>query len=388
MTTERPLRRVVIKEELVALTGDFMEALVLNQFLYWTSRVRDYDQLLQEEAARTSPANDITLPAPRHGWIYKKAEELSEELMVGRSATTIRRTISHLVEKGWLNERDNPHLAWDRTKQYRVNLATLRHDLAALGYPLDEYKLSTETSEQPTPPRPKNATSNATDDNSNAQELASNLHDGGSEPQHEGAIPENTTEIIREEVESKHKENNSAPAPGGHESDCVYLLQDDTPATNRHSSNTSKEGYSAEFEAFWRAYPKQQNKWHAWRQWQKALKRQRPRRVVAAELIAAAKNYAQSTVIIDQRYVKHPATFLGPDCHYLDYIYTPWPGTGSQNNTPTRLSEQAAAELVETINRAPVETRDRVFMRVRQQLQASGYDVAHGEDGRYVLCWV
>ncbi len=141
MTTERPLRRVVIKEELVALTGDFMQALVLNQFLYWTRRVRDYDQLLEEEAARTSPVDNITLPAPRHGWIYKKAEDLSEELMVGRSATTIRRVISRLVEKGWLSERDNPQLAWDRTKQYRVNLATLRHDLAALGYPLDAYKL-------------------------------------------------------------------------------------------------------------------------------------------------------------------------------------------------------------------------------------------------------
>ncbi len=53
MTTERPLRRVVIKEELVALTGDFMQALMLNQFLYWTRRIRDYDQLLEEEAART-----------------------------------------------------------------------------------------------------------------------------------------------------------------------------------------------------------------------------------------------------------------------------------------------------------------------------------------------
>ena len=369
MTTERPLRRVVIKEELVALTGDFMEALVLNQFLYWTSRVRDYDQLLQEEAARTSPADDVILPAPRHGWIYKKAEDLSQELMVGRSATTIRRTISRLVEKGWLSERNNPHLAWDKTKQYRVNLATLRKDLAALGYPLDDYKLSTENCGQPTPPKQKNAASSATNDDSNAQELAPNLQDDASNPHHEGAIPKNTTEIIcREEVESKHRESNGAPAPGG-------------------SSHTSKEGYSAEFEAFWRAYPKQQNKWHAWRQWQKALKRQRPRRVVAAELIAAAKNYAQSTVIIDQRYVKHPATFLGADCHYLDYIYTPWPGTGSQNNIPTRLSEQAAAELVETVNRAPVETRDQVFINVRRQLQTSGYDLAHGEDGGYVLCW-
>lgn len=387
MTTERPLRRVVIKEELVALTGDFMEALVLNQFLYWTSRVRDYDQLLQEEATRTSPADDVSLPAPRHGWIYKKAEDLGEELMVGRSATTIRRIITRLVERGWLSERNNPHMAWDKTKQYRVNLATLRQDLAALGYPLDDYKLSTENCEQPTSPKPKNTASSATDDSSDTQSLSWELHENAPDSKHEAAIPKNTLEIIyKEEVESKHKENNSAAAPGGHESDYVYRLPD-TPTTHQQNNHTSKEGYSAEFEAFWRAYPKHQNKWHAWRQWQKALKRQHPRRVVAAELIAAAKNYAQSTVIIDQRYVKHPATFLGADCHYLDYIYTPWPGTGSQNNIPTRLSEQAAAKLVETVNRAPIETRDQVFISVRRQLQASGYDLAHGDGGGYVLCW-
>ena len=49
MFKQRPLRRAVIKEELVVLTGDFMEALVLNQFLYWTQRSHDYELLLQEE---------------------------------------------------------------------------------------------------------------------------------------------------------------------------------------------------------------------------------------------------------------------------------------------------------------------------------------------------
>lgn len=34
----RKLKRVVIKEELVILTGDHIAALALNQFLYWFER--------------------------------------------------------------------------------------------------------------------------------------------------------------------------------------------------------------------------------------------------------------------------------------------------------------------------------------------------------------
>ncbi len=111
-----------------------------------------------------------------------------------------------------------------------------------------------------------------------------------------------------------------------------------------------------------------------------------PWRVVPTERISVAKNYAQNTVIIDQRYVKHPATFLGSDCHYLDYIYTPWPGTRSQNNRPPKLSKQAAA-LVNTVNQAPAEVRAQAFFSVRKHVLANGYDLAHGEDGGYVLCW-
>jgi hypothetical protein len=45
----RKLKRVVIKEELVALTGDIIEAIILNQFLYWSERVEDFDKFIMEE---------------------------------------------------------------------------------------------------------------------------------------------------------------------------------------------------------------------------------------------------------------------------------------------------------------------------------------------------
>jgi hypothetical protein len=43
------LKRAVIKEEYVALTGSVDKALILNQFVYWSERVRDFDLFVKEE---------------------------------------------------------------------------------------------------------------------------------------------------------------------------------------------------------------------------------------------------------------------------------------------------------------------------------------------------
>ena len=44
----KKLRRVVIKEELVALTGSVDAAIVLNQMIYWSERVKDFDDFIAE----------------------------------------------------------------------------------------------------------------------------------------------------------------------------------------------------------------------------------------------------------------------------------------------------------------------------------------------------
>ena len=44
----KPLKRVVIKEELVELTGDFRPALILNQFIYWIGKMYDTDKYILE----------------------------------------------------------------------------------------------------------------------------------------------------------------------------------------------------------------------------------------------------------------------------------------------------------------------------------------------------
>lgn len=137
----KKLKRVVIKEELVELTGDYRPALILNQFIYWTERMNDADKYILEEKERALKEQLEVSIEESKGWIYKTAEELNEELMVGMSKATIGKYIKQLVEAGYLNKRNNPKYKWDKTLQYRVDLVKVQTDLGKLGYALEGYKL-------------------------------------------------------------------------------------------------------------------------------------------------------------------------------------------------------------------------------------------------------
>lgn len=133
------LKRAVIKEEYVAITGDFIKAVILNQFIYWSERVKDFDVYIEQENARATmhgmATQDLT-----GGWIYKTSEELSSETMLGLSVASIRNHIKALEKMGFLSERNNPKYKWDKTKQYRVNLCEVLEKLHENGYTLDGYK--------------------------------------------------------------------------------------------------------------------------------------------------------------------------------------------------------------------------------------------------------
>ena len=76
-----------------------------------------------------------------YGWIYKTADELAEEIMLGLSASQVRRYVRDLVDMGFISKRNNPKYKWDRTLQYRVNLVNIAKALKEKGYPLSEYKI-------------------------------------------------------------------------------------------------------------------------------------------------------------------------------------------------------------------------------------------------------
>ena len=135
------LKRVVIKQELVELTGDYRAALILNQFIYWTERMRDTDKYIREEKERAIKEDISVDISESNGWIYKSAEELNDELMVGMSKPTIRKYIKQLIEQGYIHERQNPKYKKDKKTQYRLNLYNIQLDLAKLGYALEGYSL-------------------------------------------------------------------------------------------------------------------------------------------------------------------------------------------------------------------------------------------------------
>ena len=151
----------VAREEFVDLTQDLLMAMILNQLLYWSQRIKDFDLFLEEEKAFNT---EYERPA-RYGWFYKSAIELSEETMLRLTKVTIRKYLHCLIENGWISERANPLNKWDRTTQYRVNLKNLHIDLQKLGwdlpgFPRDTFpiqKLSFEGNNPNLPENPQNS---------------------------------------------------------------------------------------------------------------------------------------------------------------------------------------------------------------------------------------
>ncbi len=136
--TVRPLMKSVIREDLVALTRDYRAEVVLNQLIYWTKRVHDFDKFLQEEYNRNPECN----VAFRYGWIIKTAQELADETMLGLSRQTIRSVLKNLIELGVIEESYLDDNKWDKTTKYRVNLVKLHENLFELGYPLNDFTIS------------------------------------------------------------------------------------------------------------------------------------------------------------------------------------------------------------------------------------------------------
>lgn len=138
--SESKIKKAVIREDLLSITKDYRKAILLNQFIYWSERVSDADKFIEKENEIAKNNGEVEREL-FYGWIYKTAEELADEVMLGLSASQIRRYINDLVELGYLSKRNNPKYKWDRTLQYRVNLVNIAKDLKKNGFPLSDYKI-------------------------------------------------------------------------------------------------------------------------------------------------------------------------------------------------------------------------------------------------------
>lgn len=181
------IKKAVIREDLLAITGDFRKAIILNQFIYWSERVSDADKFIEKEneIAKSNGKEEREL---FYGWIYKTAEELSEEVMLGLSASQIRRYINDLVDLKYISKRTNPNYKWDRTLQYRVNLVNIAKSLKKKGYPLSDYKIEIPD-----------------DDLSNTHSCTINDEPGENQSQSsERAIPDTTTDTTNRDCVSEN----------------------------------------------------------------------------------------------------------------------------------------------------------------------------------------
>ncbi len=76
-----------------------------------------------------------------------------------------------------------------------------------------------------------------------------------------------------------------------------------------------------QFEEFWRFYPRKIEKQKALKCWKTRIKEKHD----PEDIIKAAYNYAEVCKIqnTEENYIKHPATFLGPNKPFLDYLTMP-----------------------------------------------------------------
>ena len=142
----RKLGRIVLREEFFCITQCMEEAMILNQMCYWSERIEDIDKFLEEEY--TMLVDHV--PVLSHGWIYKSASQLVEEMFGAISEKTMNRVLDRLVKKNFLHRRvnPNPRYRFDKTYHYRVNFVEIISQLNAKNMPLSGYAIIEECAER------------------------------------------------------------------------------------------------------------------------------------------------------------------------------------------------------------------------------------------------
>lgn len=198
----KKLGRVVLKEEFFAITGCLEEAIVINQMCYWSEKVKEMDEFLEEEYTQLVDH----VPVLAHGWIYKSAAQLAGEMFGAVSEKTMNRILDRLVKKRLLHRRVNPNpkYRFDKTYHYRVNFVAIIMRLHEKGLPLSGYQIIEECVSRVD------------------RGVAPKRHFDGSKHQVDGAIPETTSEtttkktpIVPLEGDSEFFQNEQLGLPQG-----------------------------------------------------------------------------------------------------------------------------------------------------------------------------
>jgi hypothetical protein len=108
--------------------GHHAAAMLLNDFEYWHDvRLRAIENEKRHAAA------DPDYQPNLEEWIYKSYEDLANDLIGLYGEKKIREALTTLVERGYIEVRQNPKNPYDRTKQFRFLRDTVQTALDGLG---------------------------------------------------------------------------------------------------------------------------------------------------------------------------------------------------------------------------------------------------------------
>ncbi|HHY95890.1 MAG TPA: hypothetical protein GX513_12920 [Firmicutes bacterium] len=158
---------------------------------------------------------------------------------------------------------------------------------------------------------------------------------------------DNTRAQLPQQSEARGKPDQKGPSPADAGRECF-------PQQGQKSTRKQRDQeYTADFEAFWSVYPRRAEKQRAYRAWRARLREKHS----PDDLIRAAANYAASCHAkgTEERFIKHPATFLGPDKPFEEWLGTVVEEPGNGQRVPAAwpvladyLRKHQEAEEVDT----------------------------------------
>lgn len=115
-------RVIAYRPELAELAGSAVAGLLLSQFLYWSFKISESDNMRSRVFVGKKYKNET-------GWFYKSAAEIYEETKITESEQKTARKM--LVKKYYLFE-DQLEKGLNRSVFYKLNMTKIAQDLINL----------------------------------------------------------------------------------------------------------------------------------------------------------------------------------------------------------------------------------------------------------------
>lgn len=293
------MKKAVLREDLMAVTKDLTQSMVLGQMLYWTKTLDAVNEMIFEENKRLAEEN-LEQYDYNYGWIWKSAKEMREDLMMAFSEDAIQKAFSVLSASGLLMKRNNPKVRYDRKLQYRIDLVFLRRKLKDCGWEMTDFILANNDSEMKTIPPITECIPPITE--------------------WKPPIAESIPPIAETITETTNKITTQTTPP--------------TPlkgAVSVSSVSVVENKSISEFETFYSNYPRKVAKPNARKAWDK-------NKCVLAEVLPALEKHKKTWN--DPQFIPHPATWLNQRRWEDDVLVKQESSTPKGRMTPAEAVKQ------------------------------------------------